>query len=95
MGDMSIEFAIKVLSTAKVERTAFQNYGLAHYDRARRLAIEALREKQETQVANSIGGHVQANSGATAFRKGDVVAQDKVFLLECKNVHDSKAVNEH
>ena len=37
---------------------------------------------QETNVANAIGGKKVANSGATAYNKGDVV--DSGWLLECK-----------
>ncbi len=37
---------------------------------------------QETNVANAIGGKKVANSGATAYNKGDVVDSD--WLLECK-----------
>lgn len=33
-------------------------------------------------VAKKIGGKRQPNSGATAFRKGDVI--DELFCLECK-----------
>lgn len=39
-------------------------------------------KRQEKAVAKAWGGKVQANSGATAFRKGDVLT-DK-FLIECK-----------
>ena len=38
--------------------------------------------KQEKQVAKAIGGKQTANSGATAFSKGDVRTDD--FLIECK-----------
>ena len=42
-------------------------------------------KKQETAVANSIGGKVQKNSGATLFDKGDVIISGKNgFLIECK-----------
>lgn len=39
-------------------------------------------DKQEKKVAKAIGGKQTANSGATAFSKGDVRAED--WLLECK-----------
>lgn len=39
-------------------------------------------DKQEKKVAKAIGGKQTANSGATAFSKGDV-RTDK-FLIECK-----------
>lgn len=38
--------------------------------------------KQEKQVAKAVGGKQTANSGATAFSKGDV--RTDLFLLECK-----------
>lgn len=37
---------------------------------------------QEKKVAKAVGGKRQANSGATAFAKGDVVTED--FLIETK-----------
>lgn len=39
-------------------------------------------KKQETKVAKSLDGNVQANSGATDFKKGDVTTEQ--FLIECK-----------
>lgn len=39
-------------------------------------------KKQENKVAKSLGGRRQANSGATAFQKGDVITDQ--FLIECK-----------
>ena len=38
--------------------------------------------RQERQVAKSLGGKKTPNSGATPFSKGDVVAGD--WLIECK-----------
>lgn len=38
--------------------------------------------KQEKKVAKVVGGTQTANSGATAFQKGDVIAKD--WLIECK-----------
>lgn len=38
--------------------------------------------KQETAVASAIGGRKVANSGATAYDKGDVT--DSEWLIECK-----------
>lgn len=38
--------------------------------------------RQEKAVANAVGGHKVANSGATTFNKGDVATQD--VLIECK-----------
>ena len=40
--------------------------------------------RQEKQVAKSIGGKQTANSGATSFSKGDVTSD--VILIECKTV---------
>lgn len=44
--------------------------------------------RQEHQVAKSIGGKVTANSGATVFGAGDVIAND--WLLECKTVTEPR-----
>lgn len=38
--------------------------------------------QQERKVAKAVGGKQTANSGATAFSKGDVRTES--FLLECK-----------
>lgn len=38
--------------------------------------------KQEKRVAKAIGGKQTANSGATAFSKGDVRTEE--WLIECK-----------
>ena len=46
--------------------------------------------KQEKQVAKAVGGRQTANSGATAFQKGDVISNR--FLIECKTkTTDSKS----
>lgn len=39
-------------------------------------------DRQEKQVAKVIGGKQTANSGATAFHKGDVITDQ--WLVECK-----------
>lgn len=39
-------------------------------------------KKQEDKVAKTVGGKQTANSGATAFQKGDILTDQ--FLLECK-----------
>lgn len=39
-------------------------------------------KKQETSVAKAVSGVKTANSGATAFSKGDV--RTDAFLIECK-----------
>ena len=44
---------------------------------------------QEKQVARALGGRKNANSGATAFVKGDVQLKD--FLVECKTVMQKKS----
>ena len=38
--------------------------------------------RQEKKVAKAVNGRKTANSGATAFQKGDVVTKD--WLIECK-----------
>lgn len=38
--------------------------------------------QQEKKVAKAVGGKQTANSGATAFQKGDVTTKD--WLIECK-----------
>lgn len=44
--------------------------------------------RQEKKVAKAVKGKKTANSGATAFQKGDVVTKD--WLIECKTkVKDS------
>ena len=44
--------------------------------------------RQEKKVAKAVKGRKTANSGATAFQKGDVVTKD--WLIECKTkVKDS------
>lgn len=45
--------------------------------------------KQEKQVAKVVGGRQTANSGATAFSKGDVFTSD--WLIECKTSTSEKA----
>lgn len=40
--------------------------------------------KQEKHIAKTLGGKQTANSGATAFQKGDVLTDD--FLIEAKTV---------
>ncbi len=39
-------------------------------------------DRQEKRVAKAVSGKQTANSGATAFSKGDVVTDD--WLIECK-----------
>ena len=45
-------------------------------------------KKQETAVAKAVAGKRTANSGATAFSKGDVRTTD--FLIECKTATSEK-----
>lgn len=50
--------------------------------------------KQEKQVAKTVGGRKTSNSGATSFIKGDVVTDD--WLIECKTVtKEQKTVTLH
>ena len=44
--------------------------------------------RQEKQVAKVVNGKQTANSGATAFSKGDVTTD--LFLLECKTCMEDK-----
>lgn len=46
-------------------------------------------DKQEKSVAKAVGGKQVANSGATAFSKGDVRTDD--FLIECKTCENEKS----
>ena len=39
-------------------------------------------KQQEKKVAKAVNGKRQANSGATAFDKGDIITDQ--FLIECK-----------
>ena len=39
-------------------------------------------KRQENKVAKAVDGKRTANSGATAFQKGDVITKD--WLIECK-----------
>lgn len=43
---------------------------------------------QENEVAKAVGGKRTANSGATAFSKGDVRTEQ--FLIECKTCTSNK-----
>lgn len=44
--------------------------------------------KQETYIANLLGGRTTANSGASRFSVGDVVTDD--WLIECKTTTSPK-----
>ena len=52
-------------------------------------------DKQEKSVARAIGGRQTANSGATAYSKGDVTLGDKTgWLIECKTkTKESESIN--
>lgn len=52
--------------------------------RPRNFSTRYYSSRQEKKVAKAIGGKQTANSGATAFSKGDVRTDDNLFLLECK-----------
>lgn len=45
--------------------------------------------KQEKAVAKAVGGKQTANSGATAFQKGDVTTDE--WLIECKTATTAKS----
>lgn len=53
------------------------------------MTTRELSSIQEKNVAKELGGHRTANSGATAFSKGDVVLRD--CIVECK----TKATETH
>lgn len=44
--------------------------------------------KQEKQIAKKLNGTCQLNSGATLFKKGDVVTKD--WLIEAKTITSDK-----
>lgn len=44
--------------------------------------------RQEKQIAKAVGGRKTANSGATAFNKGDVTTD--LFLIEAKTCVENK-----
>lgn len=44
--------------------------------------------RQEKQIAKSVGGKQTANSGATAFNKGDIVTDN--WLIEAKTVTEER-----
>ena len=46
--------------------------------------MRAYSNKQEKAVAKKVSGYKTANSGATAFSKGDVVTEH--VMIECKTV---------
>ena len=48
-------------------------------------------DRQEKNVASAIGGRKTANSGATAYSKGDVTSGDRTgWLIECKTCAKDK-----
>ena len=53
-----------------------------HRDNGEKKPTRYYSDKQEKSVAKAIGGRQTANSGATAYQKGDVI--DDLFLTECK-----------
>ena len=58
---------------------------MTHYSEREKMKNKPTRyfsSKQEKKVAKAVGGKKVANSGATAFNKGDVTTD--LFLLECK-----------
>ena len=46
------------------------------------LSTRYYSKQQEKKVAKAVHGKRTANSGATAFQKGDVITED--WLIECK-----------
>lgn len=53
------------------------------------IATRVFSNAQEKRVAKVTSGKKQANSGATAFDKGDVITKD--FCIECKTQTTEKA----
>lgn len=53
------------------------------------MATRDYSSEQEQRVAKLLGGKKVANSGATAFKKGDVVVDD--ILIECKTKIENSA----
>ena len=47
--------------------------------------------KQEYAIAKMLNGSVCANSGATKWRKGDVIVTDASLLIECKTTTTEKS----
>lgn len=56
-----------------------------HKDDGKKKPTRYFSDKQEKAVARVIGGRQTANSGATAYSKGDVTTGDRTgWLIECK-----------
>lgn len=56
-----------------------------HRDTGDKKPTRYFSNKQETAVAKAISGKKTANSGATAYNKGDVVEGNKTgWIIECK-----------
>lgn len=57
-----------------------------------RKATRWFSNQQEKKVAKAVKGKQTANSGATAFQKGDIVNKD--WLIECKTkTKDSQSIS--
>lgn len=68
------------MDTILSESTSLKVAQATHMDKPTR----HYSKKQENKVAKIVEGRRTANSGATAFDKGDVSAQD--ILIECKTL---------
>ena len=65
-----------------------------HRDDGSKKPTRYYSDKQEKSVAKAIGGRQTANSGATAYQKGDVT--DDKWLIECKTcMKDQKSFTMH
>lgn len=64
-----------------------------HRDTGEKRPTRYYSNKQEKAVARAIGGRQTANSGATAYDKGDVTVGDRLgWMIECKTcVKDQKS----
>jgi len=47
-------------------------------------ATRTFSDRHEKSVCKAVGAHQQPNSGATLFKKGDVVHDEASLLIECK-----------
>ena len=55
-----------------------------------KVATRKASDVQEERVAEKLGGFRTGNSGANAWRKGDIHVVDASLLCECKTVMSSK-----
>ena len=69
----------------KRENTNVENTGRLHKDDGKIKPTRHYSSRQEKSIASAVNGHKVANSGATAYNKGDVTSGDrKGWLFEAK-----------